>query len=557
MHKILLFLLPLLFLACSSDSSSSHNTSPIANAGLYQYASTGSTITLDGSASSDADGDTLTYRWSFISIPPGSSTALLFAETVSPRFTADVDGDYVIKLIVNDGQVDSEPAYVIISTITFVDPSDGPHNDNEIFTLSNTLEQRPMLVIRLEFNDQTFVSDEVIWQQILFGTQTGELNHYYHEISHDQFEFTPVAHQGNVVNGITTITFNDNIHPDPDINSDTFTQDLHPYLKSAIEAVDNSGFDFAAYDTDGNKDITPDELIITFIMAGEEDAFSGGTSANGVWAHQYCTSPQYTPTTVNGISVMGCDKDGNYAIFGERHRYSAANSHDATVGIIAHELGHSAFALPDLYKTVYPWDGGIGYYGLMSMGSWGQKGQYIGEPGDTPPHMCAWSKIDVGWYSASDTSSDIYADVDINATGTPNYNIIKTPVSTSSNEYFLVENRGADGYDEGIKVVTGLYGGGIAIWHIDQGTINAKRPSNSVNNNTSHKGVDLEEANGPTLDTSYGDPEKNFYYSGNKTEFTPNTTPNTNLYVEERSFIFFTNISSRSDTMTLRINNPL
>lgn len=552
LKQLLTLLLSLFFLACSSDTPST-NHPPIADAGNYQYIYVGSTVQLDGSASYDVDHDALTYRWCIISKPEGSSATLSSPTVVAPSFIADIEGTYNIELIVNDGALDSEPAHVAVSTVVIVDPSIGPQASNEVFTPSNTLEQRPMLVIRLAFNNQHFVSDQTTWQQILFGAQRGQLNDYYHDISHDQFAFSPVSDAGNVINGITTVTFLVN-HPDPDINSITFVQDLHPFLKSAIQTVSSDGFDFSIYDTNNDNSITPGELIVIFIMAGEEDAYSGGTLANGIWAHQWCTQNTYTPI-VNGVSVMNCDTNGNYAIFGERHHDSLDVSHDATVGIIAHELGHSAFALPDLYDTDSAF-GGVGYYGLMANGTWGQKGAQ-GYPGDTPTHMTAWCKINVGWYSATSTSSDIYADLPVNATGTTDYNIIKSPVSGSTNEYFLVENRSAIGYDEGLRAINTLYGGGISIWHIDEGTISANLISNSVNDDASHKGVDLEEAYAPSLDTSWGDPEKNLYYNGNKTEFTPNTLPNTNLYNNARSYIFFTDISSRSDTMTLRINNPL
>ncbi|MBU1642276.1 M6 family metalloprotease domain-containing protein [bacterium] len=555
MIKIIFFFFPLLFLACGSGTSVS-NIAPVANAGLYQYTSTGSSIILDGSGSSDADGDTLLYRWSFVSIPSGSSATLSFSETVSPRFTADTDGDYRIKLIVNDGHIDSAPAYVTVSTVTFVDPSAGPQAVNQIYTPSATaMKHHPMLVIRMEFNDQHFVSDETTWQQILFGTQAGELNNYYHEISQNQFEFSPVTDQGNVVNGITTVFFTEN-HPDPDINSDGFAQALHPYLKAAIQRVSADGFDFQIYDTNHDGSVSPQELTITFIMAGGEDAYSGNLSTNGIWAHTFCTDALYTPN-VNGVNLIGCAAGGKYSIFGERHFDSATASHDATVGIIAHELGHAVFSLPDLYDTdPNAFYGGIGYYGLMANGAWGQKGENVGEPGDTPTHLCAWSKINVGWYSISDASSNADADLALHATGTESYNIIKVPISSSNSEYFLVENRGAGSYDEGLKIVSGSYQGGVAIWHIDSNTINLNLASNSLNKDTSHKGVDLEEANSPSLDNSRGDPTKNLYYSGNKTEFTPNTLPNTNLYDNARSYIFFTDISTLSDNMSLRINNP-
>lgn len=552
MYRVLI-LVSLLFLAgCGSGSDSgTTNIAPVADAGQYQYLEVGSVVHLDGSGSSDQNGDTLSYKWTFMSQPSGSTSVLEVANSVAPYFTSDLEGDYVIQLIVNDGQVDSQPDYVTISTSVFAEPSTGPQAHNEIFTPTSTaMTSRPMLVILLEFADQTFVSLPSTWQQKLFGTNTGELNDYYHEISQNQFEFAPVNDQGAVVNGVVKVIFSEN-HPDPNIN---YPSTYHPFLKSAIETVSAGGFNFADYDTDLNNAITPDELIITFIMAGEEDAYSGGAFGNGIWAHQWCTGDTYTPT-VNSVKVMGCNTNGNYAIFGERHHDSIALSHNATVGIIAHELGHSTFALPDLYKTVYPYDGGIGYYGLMANGTWGQIGTQ-GEPGDTPTHMCAWSKIDVGWFSTSTDSNDSTADLQVNATGTADYNIIKTPFYNSTDEYFLVENRSFNGYDAGLRYVNNAFTGGIAIWHIDENTINSNLINNSVNNNTTHKGVDLEEANEPTLDTSIGDPLQNLYYTGNKTEFTPNTLPNTNLYSNARSLIFFTDVSAISDTMTVRINNP-
>jgi len=420
-------------------------------------------------------------------------------------------------------------------------------------TSQEASKQHPMLVIRMDYANQHFVNNESSWAAKIFGTQRHQLNHYMDEISNGQFQYTPVAEGGGANDGVVTVFFTSN-HPDPDINSISFTSQLFPALHDAVTAVSNYGFDFSLYDDDLNGAIEPDELLIVFIMAGEEDAYSGGTSANGIWAHQWCTTTTYTPN-VNGVSVMGCDNNGNYAIFGERHHDSADVSHDATVGIIAHELGHSAFALPDLYDTDFDARyGGIGYYGLMANGIWGQEGGQ-GYPGDTPTHMTAWSKIDVGWYNATSITNGTYTDIAVNATGTAGYNIIKVPISGSIDEYFLVENRGAFGYDEGLRVVNPFYRGGIAIWHIDEAVIRANLGSNSVNNDTSHKGVDLEEAYPPSLDTSWGDPVKNLYYSGNKTEFSPTTTPNSDSYYSSGTDITIDNISAAGSTMTVDISN--
>jgi len=91
------------------------NTVPVANAGSAQSVTIGSTVMLDGSASSDGNGDTLTYKWAFTSKPTGSSATLSSSTISKPIFTPDVAGAYALSLIVNDGKVNSTAATVTIT----------------------------------------------------------------------------------------------------------------------------------------------------------------------------------------------------------------------------------------------------------------------------------------------------------------------------------------------------------------------------------------------------------------------------------------------------------
>jgi hypothetical protein len=92
------------------------NSKPVANAGPDQTVFVTNPVHLDGSASRDADGDTLTYRWSLTSLPPGSTATLSNPNAVQPSFVVDRPGTYVAQLIVNDGTVDSTPDTVTITT---------------------------------------------------------------------------------------------------------------------------------------------------------------------------------------------------------------------------------------------------------------------------------------------------------------------------------------------------------------------------------------------------------------------------------------------------------
>jgi lysophospholipase L1-like esterase len=91
------------------------NAAPVANAGTPQSVTPGAVVTLNGSGSSDANGDPLTYSWAFTSKPDGSSAVLSNANVVNPTFTADLAGSYVLNLVVSDGKVNSAPAAVTVT----------------------------------------------------------------------------------------------------------------------------------------------------------------------------------------------------------------------------------------------------------------------------------------------------------------------------------------------------------------------------------------------------------------------------------------------------------
>lgn len=95
---------------------STRNSAPVANAGPDQSVFIGQLVHLDGSGSSDVDGDALTYAWQIVQRPTGSAAALERPDEVNPTFTPDLAGAYVIELVVDDGSVSSTPDTVVIST---------------------------------------------------------------------------------------------------------------------------------------------------------------------------------------------------------------------------------------------------------------------------------------------------------------------------------------------------------------------------------------------------------------------------------------------------------
>lgn len=104
--------------APDSVTVSFSNVKPVANSGGNQSVVVGDTVFLNGSGSTDANGDTITYMWSIVSAPAGSTAALIGANTATPSFIADAAGSYVVSLVVNDGFINSDPSNASITAIS-------------------------------------------------------------------------------------------------------------------------------------------------------------------------------------------------------------------------------------------------------------------------------------------------------------------------------------------------------------------------------------------------------------------------------------------------------
>jgi len=108
-----------LFLAACGGGGGNNNLPPVADAGSDQSSSVlvGDAVVLDGSASGDANGDTLGYAWSLTTLPSNSAAALSDQASAKPTFIADKAGTYVARLIVSDGRAGSAPDEVNVTVV--------------------------------------------------------------------------------------------------------------------------------------------------------------------------------------------------------------------------------------------------------------------------------------------------------------------------------------------------------------------------------------------------------------------------------------------------------
>lgn len=98
------------------------NRTPNANPGPSRYVELGQTVVLDGSASSDPDGDHLTFLWSVTSASTGAVSKINSPTDETTRWKPDQAGSYLLHLTVKDGHggSDTQVAELVVR------PSGGP-----------------------------------------------------------------------------------------------------------------------------------------------------------------------------------------------------------------------------------------------------------------------------------------------------------------------------------------------------------------------------------------------------------------------------------------------
>lgn len=97
------------------------NIKPVADAGDNLSCIAGDVLNLDGSGSYDDNGNQLSYNWQIISKPAESNAYFSDNTAMGPQFYTDMPGNYIVSLVVNDGQINSDPSTITIAAVSALD----------------------------------------------------------------------------------------------------------------------------------------------------------------------------------------------------------------------------------------------------------------------------------------------------------------------------------------------------------------------------------------------------------------------------------------------------
>ena len=389
---------------------------------------------------------------------------------------------------------------------------------NEAGTLQNafpTTGTRKLLVILANFSNTTTTypsSNFDNYMNQLNYNGTGSFKDYYLEVSYGQL---------TVVTTVTAWVTLPNTH-------DYYGPETlwGQYALDAITAANNqTAINFADFDNDGNGEV--DGVAIFHQGQGQEE--TGSTL--DIWSHSWdLTSAQFTAAqrTFDGVLVDA------YTTMPERNSTGMG-----TIGVMCHEFGHNLGA-PDFYDIDYSTNGqydGTGNWDLMAAGSWN------GTSGNKPAHPNAYIKTMIyNWASPTTLSSGSQITLNNAAENTNSFYRYNT---TTTNEYFLIENR------QQLKFDSYIPGHGMIIYHVDGSYISSASGINAG----SHQGMYPVCANATgNPPTAYGTINSGgcpFPGTGSKTSFTDATTPNSKSWAAANTAKPITGITENNTNKTV------
>ncbi|MBR5102068.1 MAG: M6 family metalloprotease domain-containing protein [Muribaculaceae bacterium] len=276
--------------------------------------------------------------------------------------------------------------------------------------------------------------------------------------------------------------------------------------KMVGEAIDKAGndIDWSQYDNDGDGEA--DVCIVVYAGVGEAQAY--GVVPNAVWPCQWSLSSGATYNDGTGARNRNGVKIDRFAVFNEIAGNNDNGSTMDGIGTFCHEFSH-CLGLPDFYETTYSHGYyGMGYWSLMNSGCY--NGGSV--DGDTPIGYSAYEKNFMGWIDyITPVEGTKYTLPVFNSKTAANDQAVKI-TGLNSNEYWILENRRQQGWDQYIADE------GVLITHFTY--VASRWEANTVNNYAVQCATII-----PADNTLSEDNESTDLYGETKHEFSASSTP--------------------------------
>jgi immune inhibitor A len=399
------------------------------------------------------------------------------------------------------------------------------------------------LAVLVDFADKPHTAAASNFDTLLFAlpvTGRGSLRDYFAEISYGQTTIDTL----NPPSGFGWLRAPSNYayYVNASNCAGAYPQNCQRLAEDIVDLLLTKGVDFRNYDNDQDGYAEP----VILIHAGNGGEVSG--SLNDIWSH---TSGLRTPRKQGSVTI------DSYIVVPEYWQETPSSPLvDMTIGVIAHEMGHGFWGLPDLYDTTLtsggtPVSGGIGDWSLMSYGAWNGPADW----GDSPAWPDAWTRSRMGMVTPADVCNSLAKTIPQPYDNPSAQTVLRlrSPV-LGSREYFLLENRQqvVGSYDEYLP------GNGLLIWHVDEAmtsndNVCLLEPHSSCP--SKHYLVALEQADGLRdleKNVNLGDTGDPFPGAKNNRNWTKDTHPeSSSWYSTANSRIGVTTIGNSSANMTV------
>ncbi len=295
--------------------------------------------------------------------------------------------------------------------------------------------------------------------------------------------------------------------------NDSHGYDHHPgqMVSEAIQAAENKGVDFSLYDWDGDKVV--DQVFV--IYAGYGEAQSGIES--NIWPQEGKLSEKgdYGDGTgalkFDGVTIdmfaTSCELSGRRGLEIDG------------IGTACHEFSH-CMGLPDTYDALNNATFGMDVWDIMDYGCYNGIG---GKIGSCPWEFTSYERTACGWLTPTVLKAGCEVRNMRPLNQAPEAYIIYN--DGNRNEYYLLENRQLQGFDEG------GYGHGMLVIHVDYDKDIWSK--NFLNIDNDRQRMTIIPADGSLKSLAYGvsyvagDP---FPGTKGKTSLTDETLPKASLY---------------------------